>query len=58
MVTITLKEEEVLQLEVMVMDGDKEAALAFLRERLLPEVKRQKTGMIRNHLDAGRGSAQ
>lgn len=57
MVTVTLSEQDIMRLEVIDMDRDEEDALKFLRERVLPEVKRQKDSKMRSHLDGGKGSA-
>lgn len=57
MVTVTLSEQDIMRLEVIDMDRDEEDALKFLRERVLPEVKRQKGSKMRSHLDGGKGSA-
>ncbi len=57
MITVVLSEEDLIRLEVIDMDRDEQEALAFLRERILPEIKRQKRGKMQNHLDGGKGSA-
>jgi hypothetical protein len=56
MATITLSEEDELNLRMILVDRDAEAALAFLRERLLPLVNAQQGKMMISHLDGGKGS--
>ncbi len=57
MLTIQLTDEDVIRLRVIDLDQDGATALAFIRERLLPEVKRQEGMQMRSHLDGGKGSA-
>ncbi|HEY3378301.1 MAG TPA: hypothetical protein VGL77_12485 [Armatimonadota bacterium] len=56
MVTIKLDEADLLRLQVIVTDSDAEEALAFVRERLLPEINAQRGKTMLNHLDGGKGS--
>jgi len=56
MITITLTEDDLLRLEMIEIDRDALAALAFIRERVLPAVKKQQAGKMRSHLDGGKGS--
>jgi len=55
-ITITLKDDDLLQLEMIDIDRDEREALAFIRERILPEVKKQQAAKMRSHLDGGKGS--
>jgi len=54
--TITLTEEDVLRLQMIAVDQDADDALAFLRERILPQVKDQQGKTMISHLDGGKGS--
>jgi hypothetical protein len=56
MVTVNLTEQDIMRLQVIELDRDEAAALAFIRERLLPEVQRQAGSKMRSHLDGGKGS--
>lgn len=56
MLTIQLTDEDVIRLRVIDMDQDGAAALAFVRERLLAELKRQEGMRMRSHLDGGKSS--
>ena len=55
--TVMLNEADVLRLEMIELDRDEQDALAFIREKLLPEIKRQKGMKMHGHLDGGKGSA-
>ena len=57
MVTVTLNEADVMRIEVIEFDRDERDALAFIQEKLLPEIKRQKGMKMHGHLDGGKGSA-
>ena len=54
--TITLTEDDVLRLQIIAVDQDADDALAFLRERLLSQVKEQQGKTMISHLDGGKGS--
>jgi hypothetical protein len=54
---IAITQEEAMQIEVMNLDEDEQAALIFLREKILPEIKKQQQSQLRSHLDGGKGSA-
>lgn len=56
MITITLTEQDLLRLQMIEVDRDADEALAFVKERLLPEVKAQQGQKMTGHLDGGRGS--
>ena len=56
MLTIQLTDEDVIRLRMIDVDQDGVAALAFVRERLLTEVRRQEGMKMRSHLDGGRSS--
>jgi hypothetical protein len=56
MVTVNLTEQDIMRLQVIELDRDETAALAFVRERLLPEIQRQAGMKMRSHLDGGKGS--
>jgi hypothetical protein len=53
---LTITQEEAMQIEVMIMDDDEQAALIFIREKILPEIKKQQQSQLRSHLDGGKGS--
>ena len=54
MLTIQLTDEDVIRLRIIDVDQDGAAALVFIRERLLVELKRQEGMMMRGHLDGGK----
>jgi len=56
-VHLTLTDQELLQLEMIEVDKDEAEALRFVREKILPEIKRQKGLKMQSHLDGGKGSA-
>jgi hypothetical protein len=56
MITITLTEEDIMRLQVIEIDRDAEDALAFIKERIIPEVKSQQGKKMNSHLDGGKGS--
>ncbi len=53
---ITLTEEDLVRLKAIEVDRDAQEALAFIRERILPEVQRQQKSRLKGHLDGGTGS--
>ncbi len=46
-------EEELLELERVLIDEDREGALAFLRKSVYDKVNRSQQGKLKCHLDAG-----
>lgn len=56
MIMLNLTEEDVVRLKVIQMDHDAQEALAFIRERILPEIERQKGARMKGPLDGGTGS--
>lgn len=56
MVTITFTEQDLLRIQMIDVDRDADEALAFVRERLLPEIKSQQGQRMTGHLDGGKGS--
>ena len=56
MATITLTDEDIIRLKVILMDRDKDDALAFLRDRVLPEINKHEGQSMKSHLDGGKGS--
>lgn len=56
MAAITLSEEDIMRLKVIDMDHDEKDALAFIREKILPQLKQQEGFRIIGHLDGGKGS--
>jgi hypothetical protein len=57
MVLIRINDEDVIHLRMIDADQDGAGALAFIRERLLAELKRQEGARMRSHLDGGKGSS-
>ena len=53
---ITLSDEDLLRMQVIDIDRDADDALAFLRERIIPQVKEKQGKTMLNHLDGGKGS--
>lgn len=53
---ITISDEDILRMQMIVVDQDADEALAFIRERILPQIKAQQGKTIVNHLDGGKGS--
>ena len=53
---IMLTDEDLVRLTAIQVDRDAQEALAFIRERLLPEVQRQQNSRLKGHLDGGKGS--
>jgi hypothetical protein len=55
-VTITLTEQDLVRLRMIQVDHDAAEALAFILERMLPEIQRQQNARMKGHLDGGKGS--
>ena len=43
---LTITQEEAIQIEVMIMDGDEQAVLIFIKEKSLPEIKEQQQNQL------------
>ena len=56
MATITLSEQDIMRLKVIMMDQDKDDAYAFIRDRLMPEIQKLEGKSMKSHLDGGKGS--
>ena len=56
MTMIKLTEEDLVRLSAIQMDRDAQDALAFIRERILPEIQRQQNSRVKGVLDGGTGS--
>lgn len=56
MATITLTEQDIMRLKVIMMDQDKDDAYAFLRDQIMPEIQKMEGKSMKNHLDGGKGS--
>lgn len=56
MVTLTLTDYDITRLKMIEIDRDAEEALAFIREKIIPEIKKQDGLKMRNHMDGGKGS--
>lgn len=53
---IRLTGEDLIRLTAIHMDRDAQDALAFIRERILPEIQRQQSSRMKGPLDGGTGS--
>ena len=56
MATISLSEQDVIRVQAIVLDHDKEDALAFIQERVLQEIEKGQRIKMKSHLDGGKGS--
>ena len=56
MVMIKLTEEDLVRLTAIEVDHDAQEALAFIQERILPEIRRQHGARMKGPLDGGTGS--
>ena len=56
--TIMLTEEDSMRLAGIQVDHDAQEALAFIRERILPEIQRQQGSRMKGTLDGGTGSVR
>ncbi len=56
MPTINLSEQDIIRLQAIVLDRDKEDALAFIQERVVPEIEKSDRLKMKSHLDGGKGS--
>jgi len=56
MATITLTEQDIMRLKVIMMDQDKDDAYAFLRDQIMPEIQKMEGKSMKSHLDGGKGS--
>ena len=49
--TVTLNEEELLELELIITDQDVKAALNFLKRSVYERIVRSQQGKLKSHLD-------
>ncbi len=56
MMTLVLTDEDLVRLNVIQVDRDAQEALAFVLERILPEIQRQRGSRMKGPLDGGKGS--
>ena len=56
MATITFNEQDLMRVRGIVLDRDKEDALAFICERIMPEVEKGERMKMKSHLEGGKGS--
>ncbi len=56
MITLMLTEADLVRLTMIGVDRDAQEALAFIQERILPEIQRQQAGRLKGLLDGGKGS--
>jgi len=55
---IALTEEDLMRLTVIQVDHDAQEALAFIQERMLPEIQRQQHSRMKGPLDGGTGGGR
>ena len=55
---IALDEQELLELERIVTDGEEKEALAFLKKRVYDKIARAQQERLKSHLDTGGKSAE
>ena len=53
---IMLTENDLVRVTAIHVDHDAQEALAFVRERILPEIQRQRGSRMKGALDGGTGS--
>ena len=53
---IMLTENDLVRVTAIHVDHDAQEALAFIRERILPEIQRQQGSRMKGALDGGTGS--
>jgi hypothetical protein len=53
---IPVTDEDVVRLTAIQIDQDAEDALAYVRDRILPEIRSQQGSRLKGPLDGGRGS--
>ena len=56
MITINLTDEDMMRLEVIEIDQDREKAYDFIKEKIIPEIKKSKGMKMTGHLDGGKGA--
>jgi hypothetical protein len=56
MIMITLTDEDVVRVTAIQVDHDAQEALAFIQERILPEIQCQQGARMKGPLDGGTGS--
>ena len=56
MTTIMLTDADLVRLTAIQVDQDAQEALAFVRERIMPEIQRQQGSRMKGPLDGGTGS--
>jgi len=50
---IALDENDLLELERIVIDGDEKGALRFLKKSVYDKISRSQQGKLKSHLDTG-----
>lgn len=55
MMMIMLTDEDLVRLAAISVDQDAPEALAFIKERVLPEIRRQQGAQMKGPLDGGTG---
>lgn len=52
---IMLTDEDLMRVTTIDVDRDAQEALAFVRERIMPEIRRQQNSRLKGVLDGGTG---
>ncbi|MDD5039369.1 MAG: hypothetical protein PHN78_08680 [Dehalococcoidales bacterium] len=50
---VSLDEKDLIELERIITDSDKEEALRFLKKSIYDSISRSQQGKLKSHLDAG-----
>lgn len=50
---VSLEEADLMELEGIIMDGDEEAALRYLKKTIYDRVDKEQQGRLKSHLDGG-----
>ncbi len=53
---IQLSDQDILRIKVIMMDKDKDDAFLFIKDCIIPEIQKQESKTMINHLDGGKGS--
>ncbi|MFQ3550372.1 MAG: hypothetical protein SNJ70_11560 [Armatimonadota bacterium] len=54
MITITLTEQDIMRLKVIIMDKDKDDAYSFVHDKIMPEIQNAEGKSMKSHLDGGK----
>lgn len=53
---IRISDQDILRLKIILMDKDKDDAFLFIQDCIMPEIQKQESKSMKNHLDGGKGS--